>query len=136
MCACMCTHTCTVTLPVFSVVAFYLGHCYNLHPRRRRRRRSRSSPGQVKATLSLSESVPIRAVRRHPTHTQRQLRCVCECLQHFVTFKCNLCNSRRSSTAPARDLPQSESLPRVRIDYTRCRCRCLCMPQSNSPCAY
>lgn len=50
------THTFTVTLPVFSVAAFYLGHCYNLHRVSRRRRRRSSCPSQVevKATLSVS----------------------------------------------------------------------------------
>lgn len=50
-----------------------------------------------RSRIQSAEAVPIRVVRRHPTHYDSQVRGICECVcvQHFVTFKCNLCNSRR-----------------------------------------
>lgn len=105
----MCTHTFTVTLPVFSVAAFYLGHCYNLHRVEKEeeveeqlpqpgggegnavgvgKEEPLPQPGEGDADadsywnrsrIQSAEAVPIRVVRRHPTHYDSQVRGVCVC---------------------------------------------------------
>lgn len=137
---CMCTHTFTVTLPVFSVAAFYLGHCYNLHRVEKKEEEEEQlpqlgggegnavgvgkeeplpQPGEGDADadsywnrsrIQSAEAVPIRVVRRHPTHYDSQVRGMCVCVQHFVTFKCNLCNSRRCCSREQRQMQRQRCL--------------------------
>lgn len=141
------THTFTVTLPVFSVAAFYLGHCYNLHwvreggaaaapARWRWRQRCRcrgggaTAPARWRRTdvdlywnrsrIQSAEAVPIRVVRRHPTHYDSQLRGMCVCM--WLSNAIYVIQGKAEA-----------ALPRVQIGYTRTRCS---MPQSNSQWAY
>lgn len=76
-----------------------------------------------RSRIQSAEAVPIRVVRRHPTLYDSQIRgmCVSVCVQHFVTFKCNLCNSRRCCSREQR-AEADAALPRVQIGYIRTRC--------------
>lgn len=138
------THTFTVTLPVFSVAAFYLGHCYNLHWVRRRRSSSCSSQMKVKATLSVSGrwSYCPSQVKAHwcGLVLESQSHSVCGgCANSsgattpdplwqsatgyvcvYVTFKCNLCNSRRGrgSAASRANRLYSHSLQHATVQFT------------------
>lgn len=144
------THTFTVTLPVFSVAAFYLGHCYNLHRVEKKEEQQLPQPAEGdgnavgvgeegplpqpdegdadvdsywnRSRIQSAEAVPIRMVRRYPTHYDSQLRGMCVCL--WLSNAIYVIQGEAEAKA---------ALPRVQIGYTRTRC---CMPQSNSQWAY
>lgn len=73
-----------------------------------------------RSRIQSAEAVPIRVVRRHPTHYDSQLRGMCVCMW--------LSNAIYVIQGEA-----EAALPRVQIGYTRTRCS---MPQSNSQWAY
>lgn len=87
------TCTFTVTLPVFSVAAFYLGHCYNLHTGY-----GGGVAGEGDEAAANAKAVPIQAATptREHLHSWACMHvnmCVCVrkcmCVNVYSTFKCN-----------------------------------------------